>query len=80
MANGQPFDMWDETTVASRYLRIGTRVRLTNIKNGLSREAVVRDRSPISPIDCSYALGAALGFAHLETRSGDTKVRITIIH
>lgn len=65
MANGKPFDMNDPTTVAHKNLPFGTKLRLTNTKNGKTQLVVVRDRGPYAKgrcIDVSKAGAARLGF------------------
>jgi peptidoglycan lytic transglycosylase len=65
-------------TAAHRSLPHGTRVRVTNLKNG--REVVVRinDRGPVSQkrlIDLSFAAAEKLQFV----RQGLTRVRIEVL-
>ncbi len=63
MANGQPFDMYADT-VAHRHLPLGTRLRLTNLKNGRSVVVQVTDRGPFVPrrsLDLSYGAAHKLG-------------------
>ncbi len=65
MANGRRFDMHDPTTVAHKELPLGTRVELTNIQNGRSLVATVRDRGPYvhgREFDVSLAGAQKLGF------------------
>lgn len=45
MANGRPFDPHSDT-IAHRTLPFGTVVRVTNLQNGRSATAQVRDRGP----------------------------------
>ena len=75
-ASGERFDM-ELMTAAHRTLPFGTRVRVTNLRNG--RQVVVRinDRGPFRKgrvIDLSYAAARKLGFA----RRGLAKVRVTV--
>lgn len=52
-------------SVAHRTLPFGTRIRVTNVRNGRSVEAVVTDRGPFvkgRTIDVSKAVARALGF------------------
>jgi len=65
MANARPFNMYDPTTVAHKELPLGTRIRATNLKNGMSIIAVVRDRGPYirgRELDFSRAAAERLGF------------------
>lgn len=65
MANTRPFNMYDPTTVAHKQLPLGTRIRATNLKNGASIIAVVRDRGPYirgRELDFSRAAAERLGF------------------
>ena len=65
MANTRPFNMYDPTTVAHKKLPLGTRIRATNLKNGMSIVAVVRDRGPYirgRELDFSRAAAERLGF------------------
>ena len=76
-ASGETFDM-QEMTAAHRTLPFGTRVRVTNLRNG--RKAVVRinDRGPFRGhriLDVSYAAARKLGFAS----RGLARVRIEVI-
>ena len=64
MANGKRFDMFDPKTVAHKSLPFGTKLKLTNPKNGRVIWVVVRDRGPYVKgrhIDLSYAAAKALG-------------------
>lgn len=52
-------------SVAHRSLPFGTRVRVTNVRNGRSVEAVVTDRGPFvkgRTLDVNKAVARALGF------------------
>jgi rare lipoprotein A (peptidoglycan hydrolase) len=56
-ASGRRFDMY-ELTAAHRTLPLGTRLRVTNLRNGRSVEVIVTDRGPFVKnrvIDLSYA-------------------------
>jgi len=62
-ATGERFDM-EALTAAHRTLRLGTRLRVTNLSNGKSVEVRVNDRGPYIAgriIDLSRAAAAALG-------------------
>lgn len=78
MANGQNFDMHDETTVAHKHLPLGTRLRLTNQGTRRSIDVVVRDRGPYvtgRDFDLSYAAAEKLGFV----REGHAKLRVEYV-
>ncbi|MFW6112913.1 MAG: septal ring lytic transglycosylase RlpA family protein [Thermodesulfobacteriota bacterium] len=63
MANGQPFNMYADT-VAHKKLPLGTRLTVTNPKNGASVDVRVTDRGPYIPgrnIDLSYGVARKLG-------------------
>src|SRR5580704_5234644 len=45
MANGQPFDC-HKLTAASWYFPLGTRIRVVNVKNGVSVVVTITDRGP----------------------------------
>ena len=62
-ATGERFDM-EALTAAHRTMRLGTRLRVTNLSNGKSVEVRVNDRGPYITgriIDLSRAAAAALG-------------------
>ncbi len=76
-ASGERFDM-NDLTAAHRTLRMGTRVRVTNLRNG--REVIVRinDRGPYSGdriIDLSRAAAQRLGMIE----SGTAPVRLEVL-
>ena len=76
-ASGQTFDMY-KPSAAHPKLRLGTRVRVTNLGNGRSVELCVNDRGPYSGgriLDVSYAAAVALGFIEV----GHARVRIEIL-
>ena len=61
-ASGERFDM-RALTAAHRTLRLGTRVRVTNLRNGRSVEVRINDRGPYGHgriIDVSWAAAKAL--------------------
>ena len=63
MANGQRFDE-SKLTAASRTLPLGTRVRVTSLRNRKSVIVTITDRGPIARtriIDLSAAAARALG-------------------
>jgi len=62
-ANGEHFDMY-ALTAAHRTLRMGTRVRVTNLKNGRSVVVRINDRGPYAKgriVDVSFAAARELG-------------------
>ncbi len=74
MANGQPFDMYADTT-AHRTLPMGTKLRLTNPANGRSATVEVTDRGPFirgRNLDVSYGVARKLGMVE----KGVTKLRM----
>jgi len=76
-ATGEIFDMY-ALTAAHPSLPLGTRVRVTNLKNGRSVDVRVNDRGPIAPgrsIDLSYAAARQLG----AVSDGVVPVRIRVI-
>ncbi len=84
MANGKPFNMYDSTLVAHRTLPLGTKIKVTNMQNGITIDAIVSDRGPysknkktkkyIADIDVSYAAAKILGF----DRAGIADVKIKV--
>jgi len=84
MANGQKFDMYNPTLVAHRTLALGTKIKIINLKNGISIDAVVSDRGPysknkktkeyIAGIDVSYAAAKILEF----DKAGIADVKIKV--
>jgi rare lipoprotein A len=76
-AQGKRFDP-DKYSVAHRTLPFGTMLRLTNVKNGNTIEAVVNDRGPFvrnKELDVSSSAAKALGFFH----SGTAKLLIEVL-
>jgi rare lipoprotein A len=62
-ASGETFSR-NRSTIASRHLPFGTRVRVTYLRTGRSAEARVNDRGPFVRsriIDCSEALARNIG-------------------
>ena len=62
-ASGETFDM-HQLTAAHPTLPLGTRIRVTNLKNGRSVDVRVNDRGPVVNgriIDLSYAAAARIG-------------------
>jgi len=67
-----------ELTTAHRTLPCGTKVRITNTKNGKSLEATVNDRGPTSHkrlVDVSRAVAEQLDFV----RQGTTTVEVEVV-
>jgi rare lipoprotein A len=62
-ASGEPFDMY-ALTAAHLHLRLGTRVRVTNLRNGKQVVVRINDRGPYGNrrriIDLSYAAARAI--------------------
>lgn len=76
-ASGQKFNP-NDLTVAHRNLPFGTILRLTNIKNGNTIEAIVNDRGPFikgREIDVSRRTADVLGFRS----SGTAKLMIEVL-
>lgn len=76
-ASGETYNMY-EMTAAHPDLPLGTRVLVTDMKNGKSVVVRVNDRGPLVPgriIDLSYGAAQALGF----TAKGVQKVRLDIV-
>jgi len=77
-ASGDIFDA-QALTMAHRTLPFGTRVRVTNLKNGRSVEVVVNDRGPAVEgriADLSPAAARAIG---LTDDGGVTRARIEVV-
>lgn len=76
-ASGESFDM-NALTAAHRTLPFGTRVLVTNLRNGRAVEVRINDRGPQIPdriIDLSYAAARALG----AVGDGVFRVRIAVV-
>src|SRR5262249_14054755 len=76
-ASGEPFDM-NGLTAAHRTLPLGTRVLVTNLKNGRTVEVRINDRGRQMPdriIDLSYAAARALD----AVGEGVFRVRIAVV-
>lgn len=76
MADGTPLDL-DSNAAASKTLPLGSRAKVTNLRNGRSAEVVIRDRGPFVKgriIDLSPKIAKALGF-----RTGTVPVEVTPI-
>jgi rare lipoprotein A len=77
-ANGERFDN-HAFTAAHKSLRFGSRVKVINLRNGLSVIVRVNDRGPFIRgriIDLSKAAAKKIGITH----SGTVIVRLEIIH
>jgi rare lipoprotein A len=77
-ANGEKFDN-HAFTAAHKSLRFGSRVKVINLRNGLSVIVRVNDRGPFIRgriIDLSQAAAKKIGVSH----SGTVIVRLEIIH
>ena len=78
MANGQRFDE-SKLTAASRTLPLGTRVKVTSLRNQKSVIVTITDRGPAAKtrvIDLSTAAARALGMIS----RGVDKVRVDTLH
>jgi rare lipoprotein A len=76
-ADGKKFNP-NKYSVAHRTLPFGTMLRLTNVSNGNSIEAIVSDRGPFvrnKELDVSSGAAKALGFFH----SGTAKLLIEVL-
>lgn len=76
-ASGEVFDKRD-MTAAHKTLPMGTRVKVTNLKNGRTAVVRINDRGPFTPgrvIDVSEAAADALGMR----QAGLTQVKIDVL-
>lgn len=76
-ASGEVFDA-GRLTAAHRTLPFGTRVRVTNLKNGRHVDVTVNDRGPFRRgrvIDVSRRAAKELGFL----RAGTARVRVEVL-
>jgi len=76
-ANGETYDMFGPTA-AHRTLRMGSIVRVVNLRTGKGRIVRINDRGPFidgREIDVSYYVAQSLGF----TEQGLAKVRIELL-
>jgi rare lipoprotein A len=67
-----------QLTAAHRRLPCGTKLRVTNLRNGKTVRVTVNDRGPTSAnrvVDLSYAAAQALNF----TKQGTTLVKIEVL-
>lgn len=77
-ASGETFNMYD-MTAAHKRLPFGTKVRVTNLKNGQSVVVRINDRGPFVHgriIDLSYAAAKEIGLVEM----GVTKVRLEVLN
>jgi len=78
MANGHVFNQY-AMTIACNHLPLGTMVKITNLRNGLTVKAVVTDRGPFIKgrmFDASFAVAVTLGFV----KDGLTRVKVECEH
>lgn len=76
-ASGAVYDQ-HELSAAHQTLPLGTRVLVTNLRNGKSAEVTIRDRGPFAKgriLDLSYAAAQNLGMIG----SGTARVRIEVL-
>ncbi|HJO21400.1 MAG TPA: septal ring lytic transglycosylase RlpA family protein [Candidatus Marinimicrobia bacterium] len=76
-ANGEIFNMY-KVSAAHKTYPLGTKVKVTNMKNGQSIKLTINDRGPYVKgriIDLSYKAARKIGFVN----QGTTKVRIDVI-
>lgn len=76
-ASGEPYDMF-RLTAAHRTLRLGTWVKVTNLRNGKSVIVRVNDRGPVPTsriIDLSFEAATLLDFR----ARGLEKVRVDVV-
>jgi len=77
-ASGETFNMYD-LTAAHKKLAFGTKVRVTNMRNGESVVVRINDRGPFVHgriIDLSYAAAKEIGLVEM----GVTKVRLEVLN
>ena len=77
VANGEIFNMY-KVSAAHKTYPLGTKVKVTNMKNGQSIKLTINDRGPYVKgriIDLSYKAARKIGFVN----QGTTKVRIDVI-
>lgn len=76
-ANGERMN-WKLMTAAHRRLPFGTRIRVTNLRNGRSVVLRINDRGPFAKgrvLDVSKAAAMKLGFLH----RGHARVKIDVM-
>ena len=77
-ASGERFDMW-AMTAAHKTLRLGTKIRVTNLRNGRSVLLRINDRGPYGKgriVDVSFAAARALDMVD----AGVVPVRVEVVH
>jgi rare lipoprotein A len=77
-ASGEKFNPY-AMTAAHPSLPFGTRVRVTNLRNGRSVVVRINDRGPYVPgrvVDVSYSAAESLGIV----QSGLAKVKLDVVH
>jgi rare lipoprotein A len=77
-ANGEAFNP-NAYTAAHRYLKFGTRVLVTNLRNGLSVVVRINDRGPFVGgriIDLSYGAAKAVGLHNF----GVAQVQVAVLN
>lgn len=77
-ASGESYNM-DALTAAHPSLPLGTKIKVTNLRNHRSLVLRINDRGPYIPgrfLDVSQAAARRLGFM----RSGKARVRIEVLH
>ena len=63
MSNGKPFNMY-ALSVAHKKIPLGTKIRITNLRNQKSIDLIVTDRGPYVKgriVDLSYAAAKEIG-------------------
>ena len=80
MANRRPFNMFDWRIAAHRDLPLGTRVRVTNLRNGKNLVVTIQDRGPYADmesrvLDLSWAAARRLDFV----KQGLAPVKIQVV-
>jgi rare lipoprotein A len=76
-ASGEPYNMYDLTAAHLR-LPLGTRVKVTNLRNGKAVVVRINDRGPVVPdriIDLSYSAAKVIGVKAY----GIQKVRLDVV-
>jgi rare lipoprotein A len=76
-ASGERFDMW-AMTAAHKTLRLGTKIRVTNLRNGRSVVLRINDRGPYGKgriVDVSFAAARELGMVE----AGVVRVRVEVV-
>ncbi len=77
MVNGKPYDK-NKLTAAHKTLPLGTKVKVTDLKNSKSVTVTITDRGPHSKnriIDLSYAAAKKIGLI----RAGLSRVKLDLV-